>query len=130
MNSVVVSGYVQDEPKIFTGGQTPVASFTLSIGRGKGRNGESLGYDYPKIKAFGSSAEYVSQKVGKGDYITVLGKIQTGSYEDKNGNKVYTTEINAQRIEAAAVLSKNAEKGNYNNNGSYSSYSFNNVWGD
>lgn len=127
MNSVVVSGYVQDEPKIYSGGQTPVASFTLSIGRGKGRNGESLGYDYPRVKAFGASAEYVSQKVGKGDYITVLGKIQTGSYEDKNGNTVYTTEVNASRIEAANVLARNAEKNGYNNNGSYSSYG---VWGD
>lgn len=132
MNNVVVSGYVQDEPKIYTGGQTPVASFTLTIGRGKGKNGESLGYDYPRVKAFGSSAEYVSQKVGKGDYVTVMGKIATGSYDDKNGNKVYTTEVNASRIEAANVLAHNAEqRGGYNSNGSYSSYnSFNNVWGD
>lgn len=126
MNNVVVSGYVQEEPKIFGNGTMPVASFTLSIGRGKGKNGESLGYDYPKIKCFGSSAEYVSQKVGKGDYVTVLGKIATGSYENKNGEKVYTTEVNASRIEAASALAKNNSY-SYNNN-SYGNYG--NVWGD
>lgn len=128
MNNVVVSGYVQGEPKIYTGGQVGVASFTLSIGRGKGKDGESLGYDYPRIKCFGGTADYVSQKVGQGDYVTVLGKITTGSYDDKNGNKVYTTEVTASRIEDASVLVNNAEKGGYNSNRTYSSYG--NVWGD
>lgn len=113
MNNVVVSGYVQDEPKVYNG-QVKVVAFTLSIGRGKNKNGESLGYDFPKVKVFGSTAEYVAQKLKKGDYATVLGRIATDSYEGKNG-KVYTTEVQAQRVEIASsfVKEESSSQGGY-----------------
>lgn len=108
MNNVFISGFVQDEPKISSNGQGS-ARFSLCIGRGKGKNGESLGYDYPNVVAFGSSAEFVSQNVGKGHYVTVMGKLATGSYENKNGDKVYTTDVIAQRIEDATSMAKMVE---------------------
>ena len=53
MNNVFISGFVQDEPKISTNGMGS-ARFTLCVGRGKGKNGEPLGYDYPNVVCFGS----------------------------------------------------------------------------
>lgn len=108
MNNVYISGYVQDEPKISTNGQG-VARFVLCVGRGKGKNGEALGYDYPSVVAFGKGAEFISQNIGKGDFVTITGKLATGDYE-KNGIKVYTTDVVAQRIESARMMAKASER--------------------
>lgn len=118
MNNVFISGFVQDEPKISTNGMGS-ARFTLCVGRGKGKNGEPLGYDYPNVVCFGSAAENVSQNVGKGHYVTVVGKIATGSYENRNGEKVYTTDIVAQRVEDAQAFAKSAERKAQRNDNNY-----------
>jgi len=75
-----------------------VARFSIAIDRGKDRNGEDRGADFPNIVCFGKTAELVERYVGKGRLVAVTGRIHTDSYE-KDGRKVYTTEVYADRVE-------------------------------
>lgn len=100
MNTVQLIGRLTRDPQIsYTAqAQTAVARFTLAIDRGKDKNGEDRGADFPSCIAFGKTAELIDKYVHKGDRIGLMGRVQTGSYE-KDGQKVYTTDIVADRIE-------------------------------
>ena len=91
----------------YTPSQMAVARFNIALDRGKDRNGESRGADFPSCVAFGKTAENLEKFSGKGLRIAIIGHIQTGSYE-KDGQKVYTTDIVADRIEF--IDWKNSEK--------------------
>lgn len=91
----------------YTPSQMAVARFNVAIDRGKDRNGESRGADFPSCVAFGKTAENLEKFSGKGLRIAISGHIQTGSYE-KDGQKVYTTDIVADRVEF--IDWKNSEK--------------------
>ena len=91
----------------YTPSQMAVARFNIAIDRGKDRNGESRGADFPSCVAFGKTAENLEKFSGKGLRIAINGHIQTGSYE-KDGQKVYSTDIVADRIEF--IDWKNSEK--------------------
>lgn len=91
----------------YTPSQMAVARFNIALDRGKDRNGESRGADFPSCVAFGKTAENLEKFSGKGLRIAINGHIQTGSYE-KDGQKVYTTDIVADRIEF--IDWKNSEK--------------------
>ena len=82
----------------YTPSQMAVARFNIALDRGKDRNGESRGADFPSCVAFGKTAENLEKFSGKGLRIAIIGHIQTGSYE-KDGQKVYTTDIVADRVE-------------------------------
>lgn len=100
MNQVNLIGRITKEIDVryTTGTQMAVARFSIAISRGK-KNGEDQGADFPTIVAFGKTAENLERLSGKGLRVAVTGKIQTGSYDDKDGKKVYTTEIIANNIE-------------------------------
>ncbi|MBQ4505824.1 MAG: single-stranded DNA-binding protein [Firmicutes bacterium] len=100
MNSVQLIGRLTRDPSVSYGAasQTAVARFTIAIDRGKDRNGEDRGADFPSIVCFGKTAELVEKYVGKGRLVGITGRIQTGSYE-RNGEKVYTTDVIADRVE-------------------------------
>ena len=99
MNQVIISGRLTKDVELkYTASQMAVASFSIALDRGKDKDGNSKGADYPNCKAFGKTAENLERFSGKGLRVTVIGHIQTGSYEGKNG-KVYTTDVIADRIE-------------------------------
>ena len=100
MNSVSLIGRLTKDPDVRYGAasQTAVARFTIAIDRGKDRNGEDRGTDFPSIVCFGKTAELCEKYLGKGRLVGIQGRIQTGSYE-KDGRKVYTTEVLADRVE-------------------------------
>ena len=100
MNSVSIIGRLTKDPDIRTNAETQatVARFSIAINRGKGKNGEDKGTDYPNIICFGKTAELVEKYLGKGRLVGITGRIQTGSYE-KDGHKVYTTDVVADRVE-------------------------------
>lgn len=101
MNRVELIGRLTRDPVVrYTSGeQMAVASFTLAVDRpGKDKNGNKQA-DFPRVTAFGKTAETIEKYVKKGTAIAVEGRIQTGSYDDKNGNKVYTTDVIADRVE-------------------------------
>ena len=76
-----------------------IARFNIAIDRGKDKDGNDKGADFPSIVAFGKTAENLERFSGKGMRVMVEGRIQTGSYEGSDGKKVYTTDIVADRIQ-------------------------------
>ena len=101
MNSVVLIGRLTKDPELryTTGSQIAVATMTLAINRGKDKNGEDRGADFPRVIVYGKQAENCEKFLAKGRLVGIEGRLQTGSYDDKNGNKVYTTDVVASRVE-------------------------------
>lgn len=114
MNLVLISGRLTKNPEVryTTGTQMAVAVFTLAIDRGKDKNGEDMGADFPRVTVFGKQAENCERYLAKGCRVAVQGKIQTGSYEDKNGQKVFTTDVIAQRVEFIDFKEKTPQNAN------------------
>ena len=81
-----------------TDGGVQIYRFTMAIDRETKKDGGDTA-DFPRITVFGKQAENCNKFIGKGSLVGVRGRIQTGSYTDKNGNKVYTTEVVADRVE-------------------------------
>ena len=97
MNSVILIGRLVREPELKTGDMS-VCKFTIAIDRPV-RSGQEKQADFPRIVCFGKTAENCEKYLSKGKQVAVEGRIQTGSYDDKNGNKVYTTDVIANRVE-------------------------------
>lgn len=114
MNQVCLIGRLTRNPEVryTTGTQMAVAVFTLAIDRGKDKNGEDMGADFPRVTVFGKQAENCERYLAKGCRVAVQGKIQTGSYEDKNGQKVFTTDVIAQRVEFIDFKEKTPQSAN------------------
>ena len=114
MNSVSLIGRLTRDPEIRYGSetQTAVARFSIAIDRMPGRNGEKQ-TDFPNIVCFGKTAELVEKYITKGRLVGVTGRLQTGSYTNKDGQKVFTTEVVADRVEFL-------DRGDRTESGSYS----------
>lgn len=98
MNSVILIGRLTKDPEVrYTASQMAVASFTLAIDRPTGKDGEKHA-DFPRITVFGKQAENCERYLSKGRMVAVQGRIQTGSYKDKDGKTVYTTDVVADRV--------------------------------
>lgn len=89
MNIFLGMGRLCNDPVIRNTDSTTVASYTLAIDR----IGKDKGADFIRCVSFGKTADFVERYLKKGMKIAVEGRIQTGSYTDKNGNKVYTTDV-------------------------------------
>lgn len=100
MNSVVLIGRLTKDPEVrYTAGdQMAVANFTIAIDRPT-KQGKEKQADFPRIIVFGRSAENCEKFLSKGRLVGVQGRIQTGSYKNKNGDTVYTTDVVADRVE-------------------------------
>ena len=96
MNTVTVSGRLTRDPVVRHGlGERgiSVAHYTLAVRRDyKAREGQPDA-DFVRVTAFRGAAMWVENWLSKGSRVEVTGRIQTGSYEDKDGKTVYTTEI-------------------------------------
>ena len=108
MNSVQLLGRLARDPEVrYTDGGATIASFTLAVDRRfKQENGETA--DFISCKAFGKTAEFIEKYFGKGKKLALNGRIQTGSYTNKDGVKVYTTEVIVENVEF--VESKGTEQ--------------------
>ncbi len=100
MNNVVLIGRLTRDPEIrYTAGtQMAVATFTVAIDRPV-RAGAEKQTDFPRVTVFGKSAENCEKFLAKGRLVGVQGRIQTGSYTNKEGATVYTTDVVADRVE-------------------------------
>ena len=113
MNSVALIGRLTRDPEIrYTGDQMAIATFSIAIDRPPRRDG-TRETDFPRITVFGRQAENCEKYLKKGRMVGVTGRIQTGSYTNKNGDKVYTTDIVADRVE---FLEWGDREGGQNNN--------------
>ena len=96
MNKVELTGRLTREPDIkISAGEngTKVARYTLAVDRRWRKEGEESTADFISCVAFGKSADFVESYLHKGIKIAVVGRIQTGSYTNKDGQKVYTTDV-------------------------------------
>lgn len=103
VNKVVLSGRLTRDPEIrYTAGNTPlaIARYTLAVDRRFKKDGEASA-DFIQCVSFGQSAEFAERYFKKGTKITISGRIQTGSYTNQNGHKVYTTEVVIEEQEFA-----------------------------
>ena len=98
MNSVILIGRTTREVELrYTTSQTAVARFSLAVER-LVKDGEKKA-DFPNIIVFGKQAENCEKYLAKGRKVAIQGRLQTGSYEDKDGKRVYTTDVIAERVE-------------------------------
>ena len=100
MNSVVLIGRLTRDPELryTNGSQMAIAKFSLAIDR-PSRQGEEKKTDFPRVTVFGKQAENCEKYLAKGRLVSVQGRLQTGSYQDKDGKTVYTTDVVADRVE-------------------------------
>ena len=122
MNKVVLMGRLTRDPDVrYSQGETPlaIARYTLAVDRRFKRNGEQDA-DFINCVAFGRTAEFAEKYLKQGTKMVVSGRIQTGSYTNRDGVKVYTTEVVIEEQDFAE--SKNAG----GNNGGYSAPQHNN----
>ena len=123
MNKAILMGRLTRDPEIrYTQGDNPmcIARYTLAVDRRFNRNAGNDGNnaDFIPCVCFGKTAEFVEKYLKKGTKMAVTGRIQTGSYTNRDGVKVYTTEVVVEDQEFAE--SKNASgNGSYGGNGGY-----------
>lgn len=89
LNKVFLIGRLSKDVETRYSGETAVSKYTLAVDR-KGKDKEA---DFINCVTFGKSAEFAEKYLRKGMKIAVTGRIQTGSYTDKDGRKVYTTDV-------------------------------------
>ena len=120
MNKVILMGRLTRDPDIrYTQGDNSmcIARYTLAVDRRFNRNAGNDGNnaDFIPCVAFGKSGEFAERYLKKGTKMAITGRIQTGSYTNKDGVKVYTTEVVIEDQEFAE--SKNASSGGSGNYG-------------
>lgn len=95
LNKAILNGRLTKAPELKqTNSGKSVCSFTIAVDRSRDREKT----DFVPIVAWGKTAEFVNQWFGKGDLITIVGRIEVRSYEDKDGNKRMATEIIAEEV--------------------------------
>ena len=103
MNKVILMGRLTRDPDVrYSAGATPlaIARYTLAVDRRFKKDGEASA-DFISCVVFGKAAEFTEKYLRQGTRITVCGRIQTGSYTNKDGVKVYTTEVVVEEQEFA-----------------------------
>ena len=100
MNKTILIGRLTKDVETRYSGETAIARYTLAVDRKFKREGEATA-DFINCVAFGKNGEFAEKYLKKGTKIAVTGRIQTGSYTDKDGKKVYTTEVVAEEHEFA-----------------------------
>ena len=105
MNKVILMGRLTRDPEVrYSQGEnsTAIARYTLAVDRRFRRNndGEQTA-DFIGCVAFGRSAEFAEKYFRQGMRMVISGRIQTGSYTNRDGQKVYTTDVVAEEVEFA-----------------------------
>lgn len=99
MNNVVLEGRLTRDPDIrYTDGGGSVARISLAVNRRFKKEGQPEA-DFINCVAFGKTAEFIEKWFQKGDGLTLQGMIQTGSYTNNDGVKVYTTDVRIESVE-------------------------------
>ena len=115
MNKVILMGRLTRDPEVrYTQGEEPmaIARFTLAVDRRGKRDGEASA-DFPSCVCFRRTAEFIEKYAHQGTKLVVVGRIQTGSYTNRDGQKVYTTDVvveEAEFAESKAAAQRNREE--------------------
>ncbi|MCI5602173.1 MAG: single-stranded DNA-binding protein [Lachnospiraceae bacterium] len=114
MNKVILMGRLTRDPDVrYSDQSSAVARFTLAVDRRFKRDGDQQTADFISCVAFGKTGEFIERYCHQGTKLVVEGRIQTGSYTNRDGNKVYTTDVVAENVEFAEskVAAANNEGG-------------------
>ena len=110
MNKVILMGRLTRDPEVrYSQGESPmaIARYTLAVDRRFNRNNDEQSADFIGCVAFGKAGEFAEKYFRKGTKVAITGRIQTGSYTNKDGVKVYTTDVVVEDQEFAE--SRNAQ---------------------
>lgn len=105
-NTVLIGRLVRDPDVQYTTNQTAMCKFTLAVNRLK----KDEGADFIRIVCFGKLAENCGRYLAKGRQAAIQGRIQTGSYKDKDGKTVYTTDVIASNVEFLGGSNSNSSQ--------------------
>lgn len=122
MNSVQLVGRLVRDPEVrYTGEGHTIARFSLAVERRfKSEGGPTA--DFPNCVAFGKTAEFIERYFRQGMRIGIQGRIQTGSYTNRDGVKVYTTDVVVDNCEFVESKSAQQNAGNSNESGGFNNY--------
>lgn len=113
MNSVILTGRLTRDAEVSTYGKgkeaSKVARFTVAVRDGKNAKGEATA-QFIRCVAFGTGAEIMEQFTGKGQVISVRGRLKNGSYEDEKGVTRYTTDVIVEDIDLFGQASEEEPK--------------------
>ncbi len=117
MNKVILMGRLTRDPEIRYANNennTCIANYTLAVDRGFKRQGDEQTADFIRCVAMGKGGEFAEKYLHQGTKIVVEGRIQTGSYTNKDGQKIFTTEVWVESQEFAESKAASAQNGNQN----------------
>ena len=116
MNKVILMGRLTRDAEVrYSQGDasTAVARFSLAVDRRFKRDGDEQSADFINCVAFGRTGEFFERFGRKGTKFLVEGRIQTGSYTNRDGQKVYTTDVVVEQVEFAESKASNDNNGGY-----------------
>ena len=116
MNKVTIVGRLTRDPEVrYSQGDnsTVIARFTVAVDRRFKRDGEPTA-DFISCVAFGKTAEFIERYFSKGKRIGIVGRIQTGSYTNKDGATVYTTDVYSEEVEFVESANKESTENTSN----------------
>lgn len=111
MNKVILMGRLTRDPEVrYTQGDntSAVARFSLAVDRRFKKDGDQTA-DFINCVAFGKTAEFIEKYGHKGTKFVVEGRIQTGNYTNKDGQKIYTTDVVVEQVEFAESKNTSGE---------------------
>ena len=116
MNKVILMGRLTRDPEVrYSQGEqsTAIARYTLAVDRRFRRDGDTQTADFINCVAFGRQGEFAEKYLRKGIKIAITGRIQTGSYTNKVGQKVYTTDVVVEEQEFAESKAASENNGGF-----------------
>ncbi len=119
MNKAILSGRLVRDPDIrWTQGQDQkcMARYTLAVDRRVKRDGAEQTADFISMVSFGSQAEFIEKYCKQGTKLVICGRIQTGSYTNRDGQKVYTTNVLTESVEFGESKKAAGESSNTSSN--------------
>ncbi len=126
MNRVILMGRLTRDPDVrYSQGDNAmaIARYTLAVDRRQARNNDGQNADFISCVAFGRSAEFAEKYLHQGTKIVVSGRIQTGSYTNRDGQKVYTTDVVVEDQEFAESKAAASQNSGSSYGGGYNNYS-------
>ena len=118
MNKAILMGRLTRDPEVrYSTGENSmaIARYTLAVDRGRKDNDGNNTADFISCVAFGKNGEFAEKYLHKGTKILIEGRIQTGGYDNKEGQKVYTTDIVVEHHEFAESKGNNERDAYYDN---------------
>ena len=123
MNRVILMGRLTRDPDVrYSQGDNPmaIARYTLAVDRRTAKSSDGQNADFISCVAFGKAGEFAERYFRKGTKIAVTGRIQTGSYTNKDGVKVYTTDVVVEEQDfAESKAAASSYTGGYQQQGGY-----------